>query len=70
MDAITASERRGLNEKNGYPFLGSKFSFLMRLSENPKNNDFGDFYGLQVLDFITSENSENVAFGLFRQSLS
>jgi hypothetical protein len=29
MDDITASERRGRGEKNGYSFLGPDFSFLI-----------------------------------------
>ena len=52
-----------------YCFVTGNFSIVMRLSKNPKNKDFGAFYGLQVRDFIRPENRENVTFGLFRQSL-
>ena len=44
------------------------FLVLLRLSKNPKNTNLGAFCGMQVPDFITSKNIENIVFGLFRQS--
>ena len=45
-----------------------EFTFLLRLSKNPKTYDFGACCGSQVGDFTRRENDQNAKQRLFRQS--